>query len=208
MSGYFVAVEGIEGSGKSTLARGVADRVSALGRHVLLTKEPGGTELGQHLRDILLNSEGPICPESEIFLFLADRAQHVRELLLPSIRAEMFVITDRYIYSTLAYQGYGRELELATLRRMNSFAIGECVPDKVLLVDLPVEVALKRASKRRNVDAQSWNRFEAENVAFHNRIREGFLSIAREDPRRFSILNGELSPTELLESALQELKLC
>jgi len=206
--GAFFAVEGIEGSGKSTLARALADFLTSEGRNVLLTKEPGGTETGKHLRHILLNAPEPIDPAAETLLFLADRAQHVRELIRPSVKLGMIVLTDRYFYSTLAYQGFARGLALEELRQMNSFAIDGCLPNKVLLVDLPVETGLGRAKSRVAAGGEGWTRFEAESLRFHEKVRQGFLTLAAEDQARFAVLDGTLSQESLFEQAREIVQHC
>lgn len=200
--GLFIAIEGIEGSGKSTLAASVAEKLTHAGQSSLLTKEPGGTELGIELRKILLDSKHQLSSQTETLLFLADRAHHLSNLVLPSLKSGLNVICDRFFFSTLAYQGYGRGQDLEVLRKLVSFAHGDLIPDLVLIVDLPVEVALKRAEARRGKDANSWNRFEEEQLTFHKKVKEGFLDLAKRYPTISVILNGELDRETLLESAL------
>jgi len=200
--GLFIAVEGIEGSGKSTLAASIADSLTQAGQNTLLTKEPGGTELGIELRKILLDSKHQLSFQTETLLFLADRAHHLSDLVLPSLKSGLNVICDRFFFSTLAYQGYGRGQDLEVLRKLVSFAHGELIPDLVLIVDLPVEVALKRAEARRGTDSSSWNRFEEEQLIFHKKVKEGFLDLAKRYPTVSVILNGELDRQALLDSAL------
>ena len=200
--GAFIAIEGIEGSGKSTLAASIADSLSNSGMNTLLTKEPGGTELGVELRKILLDSKHQLSFETETLLFLADRAHHLSSLVIPSMESGLNVVCDRYFFSTLAYQGYARGLDLDVLRKLVSFAHGETIPNLILIVDLPVEVALKRAQERRGDDSGSWNRFEEEQLTFHKKVRDGFLDLAKRYPTISVILNGELDRATLLESAL------
>jgi dTMP kinase len=200
--GLFIAVEGIEGSGKSTLATSIAESLTKSGMSALLTKEPGGTELGVQLRKILLESDTKLSFQTETLLFLADRAHHISSLIVPSLESGLNVICDRYFFSTLAYQGYGRGQDLEVLRKLVSFAHGELIPDLVLIVDLPVDVALKRAEARRSKDSSSWNRFEEEQITFHKKVKEGFLDLAKRYPTISVILNGELEKAALLESAL------
>jgi len=200
--GALIAVEGIEGSGKSTLAAALAESLSKSGVNTLLTKEPGGTELGIELRKILLDSKHKLSSQTETLLFLADRAHHLSNLVVPALESGLNVICDRYFFSTLAYQGYARGQDLEPLQRLVSFAHGEVLPNLVLIVDLPVEVALKRAEARKTQDAGSWNRFEEEQLAFHKKVREGFLDLAKRYPTISIILNGELDRAALLDSAL------
>ena len=200
--GLFIAIEGIEGSGKSTLAASLADSLSKSGMNTLLTKEPGGTELGIELRKILLDSKHNLSSQTETLLFLADRAHHLSSLVIPSLESGLNVICDRYFFSTLAYQGYARGQDLDQLRKLVSFAHGELIPNLVLIVDLPVDVALKRAEERKNIDSGSWNRFEDEQLIFHKKVRDGFLDLAKRYPTISVILNGELDKAALLASAL------
>lgn len=204
--GLFIAVEGIEGSGKSTLAASIADKLTQDGQSTLLTKEPGGTELGVELRKILLDSKHQLSSQTETLLFLADRAHHLSNLVLPSLESGLNVICDRFFFSTLAYQGYGRGQDLDVLRKLVSFAHGDLTPDLVLIVDLPVDVALKRAEARRGNDESSWNRFEEEQLIFHRKVKEGFLDLAKRYPTISAILNGELDKKTLLESALNVIR--
>jgi len=201
MTGKFIVVEGIEGSGKSTLANGLSEFLLAQGQNVLLTKEPGGTEVGKSIRSLLLDSDEEISPKAELLLFLADRAQHIEQFVRPSLAAGMTVICDRFFYSTFAYQGAGRGMAREELELLNGFATGGLLPDRVFLVDLEVETALARASKRRDVDHASWNRFEAETLDFHQRIRNGFLDLQKADPARIKLLDGNLAKDELLNAA-------
>ena len=200
--GLFIAVEGIEGSGKSTLAASVAESLTMTGESSLLTKEPGGTELGVELRKILLESKMKLSFQTETLLFLADRAHHISDLIKPSLESGLNVVCDRYFFSTLAYQGYGRGQDLVALKNLVSFAHGAMSPDLILIVDLPVEVALKRAEARRSKDSSSWNRFEEEQIAFHEKVRDGFLDLAKQYPAISSVLNGDVDKKTLLESAL------
>src|SRR5437867_6471100 len=146
MAGFFVSVEGIEGSGKSTQVARLAQVLRAQGREVVVTREPGGTPVGQILRRLLLDpSAPPLAPGAELLLMLADRAQHVQEVVLPGLQANKIVISDRFVDSTTAYQGYGRGIEADLLARLNTFACGGCMPALTLVLDLPVTEGLRRA---------------------------------------------------------------
>jgi dTMP kinase len=188
-----ITFEGVEGAGKTTLAQHLADWLRAQGVSVRLTREPGGSPLGKHLRPLLLHE--PLDAWAELFLFLADRRQHTLQVILPALEQGAWVLCDRYADSTLVYQGYGRGLDIALIRRLNALATGDLTPDLTVLIDLPVEDALARANAP--------NRFEAETLAFHTRIREGYLQLARAEPRRFLVLDG-LQPLEALQASLKQ----
>jgi dTMP kinase len=196
----FVTFEGIEGCGKSTQCRLLADRLEGLGRRVLLTREPGGSPLGRTLRSLLLNVESTdLTRESELFLYLADRAQHVARTIRPRLEQGWTVLCDRYADSTVVYQGYGRGLDPHLLHTFNTVAVSGTWPDLTLLFDLPVEEGLKRATERNAREGQcaSEGRFEAESLAFHGRIREGYLHWAALHPDRFRIIDGLGTPEEV-----------
>jgi len=188
-----ITFEGVEGAGKTTLAQHLADWLRAQGVSVRLTREPGGSPLGEHLRPLLLHE--PLDAWAELFLFLADRRQHTLQVILPALEQGAWVLCDRYADSTLVYQGYGRGLDIPLIRRLNAIATGDLAPDLTVLIDLPVEDALARA------DAP--NRFEAETLAFHERIRAGYLELARAEPNRFLVLDG-LQPLETLKASLEQ----
>lgn len=200
----FVTLEGMEGSGKSTLLKGLAQSLSQQGRVLCQTREPGGCGLGQTLRSLLLHTESEICPEAELFLFLADRAQHVREIIKPALAEGKLVLCDRFADSTIVYQGYARGFEVDLLRQLNHVAIDGLWPDLTLVVDVPPEVGLERARSRNRTAGLDRNegRFEAETLNFHSQVREGFLDWAARNPTRCVVLDGTCSPSELLYSAM------
>ena len=205
----FLTVEGVEGSGKSTLLAALAERMGAKGRAVLLTREPGGCPLGTQIRPLLLGTDWKPDPHAELFLFLADRAQHVIEVIRPALAAGTHVLCDRYADSTIAYQGYGRGMDVEWLHRLNDFATGGLWPDITLVLDLPAETGLLRAA-RRNTNlglVQAEGRFETESLAFHERIRQGFLDRARRYPERFHVLDASLPPLALAEQAWAALRM-
>ena len=193
-----VAVEGIEGSGKSTLVAALGSRLRERGFDVLLTREPGGTPAGNAIRRIFLDRTVSIEPLAEAFLVNAARAQHVAEVLRPALDAGRIVICDRFTDSTLAYQGYGRGLDLAQLQAVCATATGGLSADLILLLDLPVDVARARLRER----AERTDRIEAEGDDFHRRVRRGFLEIAASPRHR--VLDGALPPDTLAELALAE----
>ncbi len=202
----FITLEGIEGSGKSTMLLGLKNYFENLGRSVLCTREPGGSALGLQLRALLLNEETKIHSRAELFLFLADRAQHVEEVLRPALAKGTIVLCDRYIHSTFAYQGAGRGIELAELKKFNDFAMDNLMPHKVLLLDLDVEEGLFRAQKRNLTLQNNEGRFDAECIAFHQMVRQSFLRQAAEDTERFCIINAVQKQEDVLRDCINALK--
>jgi dTMP kinase len=192
----FVVVEGIEGTGKSTLIFGLAERLKREGHDVAVTREPGGTPLGDAAREIFLNRGFPISPLAECMLVNAARAQHVLDVIRPALAVGRIVLCDRFTDSTLAYQGYGRGLDVESLREVCDIAAGGLEPDLVVVLDLPVSVARARL-RERNV---STDRIEREDDAFHERVRQGFLLLAREPKHR--VLDATLPVKVLVEEAL------
>jgi dTMP kinase len=191
----FITVEGIEGSGKSTLVFGIAERFRKEGRDVVTTREPGGTPVGDAIRAIFLDRNLTVDPLTEAFLVNAARAQHVADVIRPALAAGRTVLCDRFTDSTLAYQGYGRGLDLTMLRALCDAAAGELNPNLTLLVDLPVPLA------RSRIEARSGNldRIESQDDAFHQRVRMGFLALAQRP--HYRILDGTLNEADLLERA-------
>ncbi len=206
----FITLEGIEGSGKSTVCDRLAAWLQAKGLDLLLTREPGSSSLGRKLRAILLDMDSVgLSEQSELFLYLADRAQHVREVLNPALNAGKIVLCDRYADSTLAYQGYGRGVDLDELTLVNNMAIRGLWPDLTLLFDLDANVGLERARKRNLQEAieQSEGRFEAEELDFHQRIRQGYLKLAEKYAYRYRLVNASLPPNQVFEQAQSHIAL-
>lgn len=199
MQGKFISIEGPDGAGKSTLAKGLRDELQSRGTDCILTREPGDGPIGPQIRAVLLEG-ADIDPWTEVFLFLADRRQHVEGLIRPALEEGKWVICDRYADSTIVYQGYGRDLDVGLLKKLNKIATAGLTPDRTLLVDLDPEVALSRIT-----DERGKNRLDQEPLDFHRRVREGFLAEARLDPQRFVVLNGEQSPEAILQNALEAL---
>lgn len=201
----FISFEGIEGSGKSTAQRLLAEHLQGLGYDPLLTREPGGCALGRSLRPILLDARTRgLSSRAELYLFLADRAQHVAEVIRPALEAGQAVLCDRYTDSTLAYQGYGRGLDPEHLRRINDMATGGLMPDLTLLLDLPVHCGLERAGLRNREEGTvlSEGRFDAESLEFHERVRQGYRSLAAEEPERVAIIDAAQPPEDVVLQCL------
>ncbi len=188
-----VTFEGIEGSGKSTQIKLVAGYLMEKKIPHIVTQEPSGTDIGHKIGNILFNREHyDMCAETEMFLFCAARAQHVREVIIPALEQNKLVLCDRFSDATFAYQGAGRGLDNEFIRLINDYSAMHLKPDLTLLFDLPVEIGLQRAIRRNNLlkEPSSIDRFEREKVDFHQRIRESYLQILRSDPRRFRLINA------------------
>lgn len=199
---FFFTLEGPDGSGKSTQARLLAEEVGALGYDVLLTREPGGSSIGDQIRQILFNLENfSMRPKTEFLLFSASRAQHVNEVIKPHLKRGGIVISDRYFHSSLAYQGYGHELDLGELKRITAFATSGLLPDLILLLDLPVEEGLNRRKSEGK-----WNRLDDYQLEFHQRVRNGYLRMVEEDPDRWHIVDAS-QPVERIQNEIQNVVL-
>ena len=195
-AGLFITLEGVEGSGKTTQAAILADALRAQGYRASVTREPGGTRAGKAIRAIFLDATVALAPAAELLLVLADRAQHVRETLRPAVNAGEIVISDRYCDSTFAYQGYGRGFDLKLLRDLNQLASDAMKPDLTFVLDCPVELGLARTRARHKGPAAP-DRFEGEQVAFHRRVREGFLAVAREEANRVTLIDSTRAVAEI-----------
>jgi dTMP kinase len=197
----FITFEGVDGSGKTTQLKAVESYLIARGRSCISTREPGGTSLGRLIRQALLeDGKQPVASPAELFLYLADRAQHVQEVILPALEQGKVVLCDRHTDSTLAYQGYGRGIELGMLRSLNDIANRGIRPDLTLLFDCPVEIGLSRTAQRRSqvgTKRSREDRFEREKIEFHEKVRKGFLELARAEPQRFRIIDAARSAAEV-----------
>jgi len=204
----FLTVEGIEGAGKSTFIGLLEEELGRRGIDFLRTREPGGCALGRQIRPLLLDASQNVSIRAELFLFLADRAQHVADTIRPALERGQWVLCDRYADSTIAYQGYGRGMDVEELQRLNDYATDSLWPDITFLLDLPAEVGLGRALARNGREGltQSEGRFEAEALAFHQRIREGFLTRAARWPERFCLLDAEQAPEAVVAQAVKHLE--
>ena len=190
----FITLEGPEGSGKTTQARLLAAWLRDQGYQVTLTREPGGTDIGDQIRAVLHDPENSaIDARTEILLYSASRAQHVAQRVRPALAAGEIVVSDRYADSTLAYQGYGRGLDLEALRRITGFATGGLTPDLTLYLDIPAEAGLQR----RQLGGGEWNRLDAESLDFHQRVRAGYLELVKQEPERWAVIHAARSVEEV-----------
>lgn len=191
-SGFFITFEGIEGAGKSTLAQALTDQLHKEGWPVRLTREPGGTAVGEQLRNILANPELDITPLTEVLMLSASRSQLVEQFIRPQLGEGNIVICDRFFDSTMAYQGYGRRVHLREIRELADMCTWGVKPNLTLLIDIDPEVGLGRVRTRSVQTLTQMDRFENMDFGFHERVREGFLEIAQEEPQRFRIMDGHL----------------
>ena len=196
----FITFEGPEGSGKTTQIKQLAAWLRAAGHEVLTTREPGGTAIGDRIRGILLDTaHGEMQPQTEILLFSAARAQHVHQVIRPHLARGGVVLCDRYADSTLAYQGYGRNLDLEQLRLITEFTTGGLQPDLTICLDVPVEVGLRR--KQSDQDGE-WNRLDQETASFHERVRAGYLTLARQQSARWRVIDAT-APVASVQTAIR-----
>lgn len=204
----FISFEGGDGSGKTTQLKLLADYLSQHGYDCLCTREPGGTNLGKLIRRVLLEvGDDTISRETELFLYLADRAQHVREIIRPALAAGKIVLCDRFTDSTVAYQGYGRGVDLQVLGELNRMASGGLVPDLTFLLDCPAELGLSRTAirmKAQRPGERPEDRFEREEAEFHARVRRGFQELARSDAKRVRLLDAS-RPIEQLRDEIRSI---
>jgi len=200
VAGLFISFEGSEGCGKSTQIRALAERLKANGKEVIQTREPGGTPLGEAIRNLLQHDEAGegMSPESELLLFAAARAQITRELIAPAIADSKIVLCDRFMDSTTVYQGVARALAPEQVAQMNQFAVGNCKPDLTILIDLDPGVGLERVKAR---SGGQLDRMEREAIEFFQAVRSGYLALAKQEPQRFLVLDGSQS-IESLEATI------
>jgi len=191
----FISFEGIDGVGKSTQIRFAETYLRELGKTVLTTFEPGGTELGQEIRNLLLHRKGDVSHRSEALLYAADRAHHVATKIRPALASGQIVITDRYLDSSVAYQGAGRKLVAEEVRNISVWAVDGLLPDLTILLDLDAA----KARERRNTTGQEADRLEREQLDFFEAVRAEFLKLSAAEPNRFLVINAEMSPEEIFE---------
>lgn len=189
----FISFEGIEGSGKTTQIQGVYDHLCQKGHDVIVTREPGGSTIGRQIRSILLDSKNKSLHSlSELLLYMADRAQHLEEIVKPGLASGKIILCDRYYDATVAYQGYARGLDIELITRLHGLAFAGYKPDMTFLLDLAPETGLGRAWRQIENGQRTGmeTRFEEEALDFHRRVREGYLALARLEPRRFNIIDA------------------
>lgn len=205
MRGKFIVLEGGEGCGKSTQQKLLQEYLINKGFELFITREPGGAKISEQIREILLSlNNKEMFSRTELFLYEAARAQFIHEILKPKLNKGKFVLTDRYYYSTIAYQGYARGLDIDKIKVMNSYATEEIIPDLVLIFDVPVETGLERAKK---VTGGKGDRLEQENVDFHNKVREGYLALPELLPEEnIVIIDATGSIEEIFEKVKQEVE--
>ena len=203
MDARFITFEGIEGSGKSTIALRVLDSLERAGVSALLTREPGGTKLSEEIREMLLDaSRGPVDPRTELLLYIASRAQLVAQVIRPALAGGVSVLCDRFMDASVAYQGWARGLGEELVDGLNEFAVGECVPERTFLLDLPVEAGFSRGPERRESNGiQAKDRLERDDRSFHDRVREGYLRLAAAHPDRIVVIDA----TAPLEAVLEDI---
>jgi len=196
---YFITFEGIEGCGKSTQSKLLSDYLNSAGYDVLMTREPGGPPISEKIRDILLaNEHHKMLPETELLLYMASRAQHTGEWIMPALNEGKIVICDRYSDSSIAYQGGGRDLDLDMIRGIIRFATFGLVPDLTFLIDIPAEVGIERIKQKAP------DRIESEAIAFHRKVRNVFINVAKQETDRYIIINGNDDITSI-QSQIREI---
>ena len=191
--GLFITFEGADGCGKTTQIKMLKDYLENSGYDVVLTREPGAKGLGEKVREILLNYDGEVSDRCESFLFLADRAQNIDTIVNPAVKAGKIVLCDRHIDSTVAYQGYGRGLDLERINMLNRLATDGKMPDLTLVFDIDVETSMQRVGKNKD-------RMESAGIEFHNKVRNGYLEIAKLNPERVKVIDGRESIEKVFEN--------
>ncbi len=190
--GLFITFEGADGCGKTTQLNLLAEYLKNSGREVVLTREPGGKGLGEKVREILLNYDGEVSDRCESFLFLADRAQNIDVIVSPAVNDGKIVLCDRHIDSTVAYQGFGRGLDIERIKMLNNIATNGRKPDLTIVFDIDVENSMKRVGNQKD-------RMESAGIEFHNRVRNGYLQIAKEEPERIKVVDASQSVEDVFE---------
>jgi dTMP kinase len=192
----FITFEGIEAAGKSTLIAALDDDLRSRGENVLVTREPGGTPMGNRIRQIWADPASAIDGLAEALLMSADRAQHVAEVIAPALRAGTTILCDRYFDSTIAFQGFGRGLDIEMLLELQLLATSRVTPNLTLLIDIPAEISMERVRARGAAD-----RLEQEGIEFHQRVRAGYHELVKRFPQRYVVLDGTQTPAEVLARA-------
>ena len=196
----FITFEGADGCGKTTQIELLNKYLQQKGFKTLVTREPGAKGLGEKLREILLNYDGEVSPNCESFLFLADRAQHVDCVIKPALKDGVIVLCDRHTYSTVAYQGYGRQLDIEQIKKLNEIAVNGLKPDLTIVFDIDIETSMQRVGKTKD-------RMESAGMDFFNRVRNGYLAIAKEEPNRVKVINSADTIERIHEKVVEEVNL-
>lgn len=208
----FVTFEGGEGAGKSTLIQRIKEHLVKNGYSVVVTREPGGSKLGDRVRDILLNPELgiTISPKAELLLYLAARAQNVEEVIRPSLAEGKIVLCDRFNDSSLAYQGYARGIDIVAVQEIAAFSADNLKPDLTFFLDIDPQIGLKRVlnTSKENAKVGQLDRIETMQLEFHKKVRKGFLAIAKNEPHRLKVIDAHQMPDKVFEDAVQHLVEC
>ena len=199
MSGVFITFEGIEGCGKSTQIERLAKRLAKVGRSIVQLREPGGTDIGEAIRETVKHPPGDatISPETELLLMNASRAQLIQQVIRPALAKGSVVLCDRFYDSTLAYQGYGRGLDLAKVQNVIDLAVGNTKPNITLLLDIPLEVSAGRVAKRQRESNETSDQFDRSGDLFFQRVLDGFHALAKAEPQRFRTINANQPPASV-----------
>ena len=199
MRGKFITLEGIEGSGKTTQLEFIVRQIENAGKRVVCSREPGGTDVGEKIRDILLDGQLPSMNSvTELMLMFAARVEHVKKVIEPAINDGKWVVCDRFYDATYAYQGYGRGLAIDKIDSLKSFSINKLAPDKTFLLDVTLETSMERVTQRGNKD-----RFENEKISFYQKVRQGYLNIAKQNVGRVSVIDANQTIEEVQKEITQ-----
>lgn len=205
MTGKFISFEGPDGAGKTSVIKAIVDRLAdvKLDNQVVLTREPGGTPIGEAIRDLLLSSKSvDMDGWTEAYLFAASRRQHVVEKIKPALKSNQIIICDRFVDSSVAYQGQGRQLGFDQIWELNQAAVGDCLPDLTFVLDLPIEEGLQRIAQHRT---DQINRLDEETLTFHQRVRQGFLKQAQRDPQRIVVVDASQEITAVVKDVWHQM---
>lgn len=195
MTGLFITFEGPDGAGKTTQIQRLGQALEAQGYRILMTREPGGTRISDHIRSLLLDPNNQeMADQAEVLLYAAARAQHVHERIIPALEAGSIVLCDRFIDASMAYQAYGLGIDHHKVRMINDFASSSLVPNRTYMLDISIDTSIQRLEARSREQDQTLDRIEQKEMAYHQRVREGFLQIARENPDRVMLVNADREP--------------
>ena len=208
MSGIFITFEGIEGCGKTTQIKRLANRLDSLNHKITLTREPGGTDIGEAIREIVKHppESATISAQTELLLMNASRTQLIQQIILPALKKGNTVLCDRFYDSTLAYQGYGRQLDLNKVHKAIELAIENTKPNLTLLLDIPLEVSTKRVKERQLKSNETNDQFDRSGELFFKRVLDGFKTLAKAEPERFQVINANQNPDDVSNEIWQVVK--